>query len=172
MTQDFLPRFTCFPASYFSVWRCTHLMDHELIDYQESNPQQVPHIHSQDGILQATSSTRVANSRTPAGKAQEPLTITWWGSKQSPITSTTSPLLQAIYDVGKHPIVTRNPQPTQGSSATRCKSLSNALESHSISLEYATKQRDEWRGSSLAQSMSQVFKESRSSSQTRPSNFL
>jgi hypothetical protein len=27
------------------------------------------------GILQATSSTRVANSRTPAGKAQEPLTI-------------------------------------------------------------------------------------------------
>jgi hypothetical protein len=55
----------------------------------------------------------------------------------------------------------RNPQPIQGSSATRCKSLSNALESHSISLEYATKQGDEWRGSSLTQSMSQVFKKSR-----------
>jgi hypothetical protein len=49
MTQDFLPRFTCFLASYSSLWRCTHLMDHELINYQELNPQQVPHIHSQDG---------------------------------------------------------------------------------------------------------------------------
>jgi hypothetical protein len=27
----------------------TYLLDHELIDYQESNPQRVPHIHSQDG---------------------------------------------------------------------------------------------------------------------------
>jgi hypothetical protein len=33
----------------FSLWRCTHLLDRELIDYQESNPQRVPHIHSQDG---------------------------------------------------------------------------------------------------------------------------
>jgi hypothetical protein len=31
------------------LWRCTHLMDHELINYQELNPQRVPHIHSQDG---------------------------------------------------------------------------------------------------------------------------
>jgi hypothetical protein len=30
------------------LWRYTHFMDHELIDYQESNPQRVPHIHSQD----------------------------------------------------------------------------------------------------------------------------
>jgi hypothetical protein len=35
MTQDLLPRFTCFLASYTSLWRCTHLMDHELINYQE-----------------------------------------------------------------------------------------------------------------------------------------
>jgi hypothetical protein len=48
LAQEFLPRFTCFPASYSSLWQCTHLMDHELIDYQESNPQRVPHIHSQD----------------------------------------------------------------------------------------------------------------------------
>jgi hypothetical protein len=37
----------------------------------------------------------------------------------------------------------------------------NALESHSISLGLATKQGDEWRECSIAQSMSQVFKESR-----------
>jgi hypothetical protein len=49
MTQDFLPRFTCFPAIYSSLWRCTHLTDRELIDYQELNPQRVPHIHSHDG---------------------------------------------------------------------------------------------------------------------------
>jgi hypothetical protein len=75
--------------------------------------------------------------------------------------SSTPPLLQAVWGIRKHPRVMRNPQPTQGSSATRCKSQSNALKSHSISLEYATKQGDECRGSSLAQSMSQVFKESR-----------
>jgi hypothetical protein len=46
MTQDFLLRFTCFPASYSSLWQCTHLMDRELIKYQELNPQRVPHIHS------------------------------------------------------------------------------------------------------------------------------
>jgi hypothetical protein len=44
-----VPRFTCFPTSYFSLWRCTRLMDHELINYQKLNPQRVPHIHSQDG---------------------------------------------------------------------------------------------------------------------------
>jgi hypothetical protein len=49
MTQDFFPRFTCFSASYSSLWRYTHLMDRELINYQELNPQRVPHIHSQDG---------------------------------------------------------------------------------------------------------------------------
>jgi hypothetical protein len=48
MTQDLLPRFTYFPASYSLLWRCTHLMDRELINYQELNPQRVPHIHSQD----------------------------------------------------------------------------------------------------------------------------
>jgi hypothetical protein len=57
----FIPRFTCLPTRksplrqaprlsvvllLFLLWRCTHLLDHELIDYQESNPQRVPHIHS------------------------------------------------------------------------------------------------------------------------------
>jgi hypothetical protein len=49
MTQDFLPRFTCFPASYSSLWRCTHLSVHELIDYQESSPRRAPHNRTQDG---------------------------------------------------------------------------------------------------------------------------
>jgi hypothetical protein len=34
-----------FSASYSSLWRCIHLMDHELINYQELNHQRVPHIH-------------------------------------------------------------------------------------------------------------------------------
>jgi hypothetical protein len=50
---------------------------------------------------------------------------------------------------------------TQGSSATRCNSLSNTLESHSISLELAIKQGDEWSECSLAQTLSQVFKGTR-----------
>jgi len=75
MTQDFLPRFTCFPASYSSLWRYTHLMDHELIGNPKPNPQRVPHIHSQDEDPPShEQSTRVTNLRSPAGKAQEPLT--------------------------------------------------------------------------------------------------
>jgi hypothetical protein len=45
----FLPRFTCFPASYSSLWRCTHLSVRELIDYQESSPRRAPHNRTQDG---------------------------------------------------------------------------------------------------------------------------
>jgi hypothetical protein len=51
-------------------------------------------------------------------------------------------------------------------SATRCKSLNNALDSHSISLEYATKKEDEWRKYSLAQSMPQVFRSARENPQS------
>jgi hypothetical protein len=161
MTQDFWVRFTCFPASYSSLWWYTHLMDCELINYQELNPQRCHTSTHKMGILQATSSIRVANSWTPAGKAQEPLTIAWWGSKQSPITSSTLPLFQAIYSVEKHPRITSNPQQTRRSSATRCNSQCNALESHSISLEYATKQGDEWKRCSLTQRMSQYLRSAR-----------
>jgi len=75
MTQDFLPRFTCFPASYSSLWRYTHLMDHELIGNPKPNPQRVPHIHSQDGDPPShKQSTRVA-LRDPRGVSTVPLTI-------------------------------------------------------------------------------------------------
>jgi hypothetical protein len=37
------------PDSYSSLWRCTHLLVRELIDYQESSPRQAPHNHTQDG---------------------------------------------------------------------------------------------------------------------------
>jgi hypothetical protein len=60
----------------------------------------------------------------------------------------------------------------KGSSVTRCNSQSNALESHSISLGRTIKQRDEWKGCSLAQSMSQVFKESGVVSQGWPNKYL
>jgi hypothetical protein len=49
MTQEFIPRFTYFPASYSPLWRYTHLLIHELIDYQESSPRRTPHNHTQDG---------------------------------------------------------------------------------------------------------------------------
>ena len=131
----------------------------ELIGNPKPNPQRVPHIQSQDGDPPShEQSTRVANCDLPRGRLKNPSQITWWGSKQSPITSSTPPLLQAVYGVGKHPRVTRNPQQTQESSATKRNSQSNALESHSISLGLAIKQGDEWRECSLAQSMPQVFK--------------
>jgi hypothetical protein len=43
MTQEFIPRFTCFPTSYFPLWRYTHLSVCELIDYQKSSPRRAPH---------------------------------------------------------------------------------------------------------------------------------
>jgi hypothetical protein len=49
MIQEFIPRFTCFPASYSPLWRYTHLSVHELIDYQESSPRRAPHNRTQDG---------------------------------------------------------------------------------------------------------------------------
>jgi hypothetical protein len=45
------------PQVTLSLWRCTHLMDHELIGNPKPNPQRVPHIHYKMEILQATSSS-------------------------------------------------------------------------------------------------------------------
>ena len=42
MTQRFLPRFTCLPASYLLVVTVTHLEVHTLIGIQKPNPQRVP----------------------------------------------------------------------------------------------------------------------------------
>ena len=76
MTQDFLPRFTCFPASYSSLWRYTHLMDRELIGNPKPNPQRA--IHSQDGDPPShEQSTRVANCDLPRGRLKNPSQITW-----------------------------------------------------------------------------------------------
>jgi len=58
-----------------SLWRYTHLMDHELIGIPKQNPQRVPHIHSQDGDPPSHKrSTRVA-LRDPRGVSTVPLTI-------------------------------------------------------------------------------------------------
>jgi hypothetical protein len=139
MTQDFLPRFTCFPASYFPLWRCTHLMDYELIDYQESNPQRVPYIRSQDGDPPSHElhwSSQFANfhgegSRTPHNHLVRLEIIS-----NHELNTTATPSHLGYRETPKN-----NEKSTDNSriSATRCKSLSNALESHSISLEYATK---------------------------------
>jgi hypothetical protein len=48
-TQEFIPRFTCFPTSYSPLWQYTHLSVRELIDYQESSPRQALHNRTQDG---------------------------------------------------------------------------------------------------------------------------
>jgi hypothetical protein len=49
MTQKFISRFTCFPATYSPLWQYTHLSVRELIDYQESSPRRAPHNRTQDG---------------------------------------------------------------------------------------------------------------------------
>jgi hypothetical protein len=106
------------------------------------------------GILQATSSTRVSNSRTPARKDQEPLTTLSEGSNNLQLRAQSPPLLQAIYRVRKHGRVTRNPQQLEDQVPLECNSQAmhlNLTQSHS---RCATKQKDEWRGCSLAQRMS------------------
>jgi hypothetical protein len=113
------------------------------------------------GILQATSSTRVSNSRTPAGKDQEPLTTLGEGSNNLQLRAQSPLLLQAIYRIGKHGRVTRNPQQLEEQVPLECNSQVmhlNLTQSHS---RCATKQRDEWMGCSLAQRMSQDLKYAR-----------
>jgi hypothetical protein len=130
MTQYFLPRFTCFPTSYSLLWRCTHLMDHELINYQELNPQRVPQIHSQDGDPPShEQSTRVANCDLPRRRLKNPSQAPPVWPRTITNSSSTPPLLQAIYGDGNHRRVTRNPQQLRRTSASRCKSLSNVLDS-------------------------------------------
>jgi hypothetical protein len=110
------------------------------------------------GILQATCFTRVCNSRTPAGKDQEPLTALGEGSNNLQLRAQSPPLLQAVYRVRKHGRVTRNPQQLDDQVPLECNSQVmhlNLTQSHS---RCATKQRDEWRGCSLAQRMSQGLK--------------
>ena len=41
MTQRFLPRFTCLPATYALIVMVTHLEVHALIGIQKPNPQRV-----------------------------------------------------------------------------------------------------------------------------------
>jgi len=124
------------------------------------------------GILQATSSTRVSNSRTPTGKDQEPLTTLGEGSNNLQLRAQSPPLLQAVYRVGKHGRVTRNPQQLEDQVPLECNSQAmhlNLTQSHS---RCATMQRDEWRGCSLAQSMSLVLKMCKSCPQTPANLYL
>jgi hypothetical protein len=106
------------------------------------------------GILQAMSSTRVSNSRTPTEKDQESLTTLGEGSNNLQLRAQSPPLLQAVYRVGKHGRVTRNLQQLKDQVPLECNSQAmhlNLTQSHS---RCVTKQRDEWRGCSLAQRMS------------------
>jgi hypothetical protein len=74
------------------------------------------------GILQAMSSTRVSNSQTPTGKDQEPLTTLGEGSNNLQLRAQSSPLLQAVYRVGKHGRATRNPQQLDDQVPLKCNS--------------------------------------------------
>jgi hypothetical protein len=94
----------------------------------------------------------------PTGKDQEPLTTLGEGSNNLQLRAQSPPLLQAVYHVGKHGRVTRNPQQLEDQVPLECKSQVmhlNLSQSHS---RCATKQRDKWRGCSLAQRMSQGLK--------------
>jgi hypothetical protein len=131
-TQEFIPRFTCFPASYFSLWR---YIQSRVLGGRRTTAHKME-------ILQTTSSTRIFNSRTPVGKDQEPLTILGEGSNNLQLRAQSPPLLQAAYRVGKHGRVTRNPQQLEEQVPLECNSQVmhlNLTQSHS---RCATKQRD------------------------------
>ena len=54
MTQDFLSRFKCLPASQSSLWRFTHLEVHALIGITHQTLNRVPHNQHKMRITQAT----------------------------------------------------------------------------------------------------------------------
>ena len=54
-TMIFLPRFTCLPTSYSSLWRFTHLVVHALIGITRQTLNRVPHNQHKMRITQATS---------------------------------------------------------------------------------------------------------------------
>ena len=55
MTQRFLPRFTCLPATYALIVMVTHLEVHALIGIQNPNPQRVPLNQHKKRTLNVTS---------------------------------------------------------------------------------------------------------------------
>src|ERR687883_1523467 len=72
--NDFLPRFTCFPASYSSLWRCTCLVSCPLNWLGAKDPNGEPQSPHKTRIHKPRAIHLSILSRTPAGKNQEPLT--------------------------------------------------------------------------------------------------
>jgi hypothetical protein len=109
----------------------------------------------------------------PRGRIKNPLQhLVRPGSNNLQLRAQSPPLLQAVYRVGKHGRVTRNPQQLEDQVPLECNSQAmhlNHTQSHS---RCATMQRDEWRGCSLAQSMSLGLKMCKSCPQTLANVYL
>ena len=70
--NDFLPRFTCLPASYSSLWQFTHLEVHELIGITRQTINRVPHNQHKMRITQATSNPLEYLLALHRGKVKNP----------------------------------------------------------------------------------------------------
>ena len=97
MTQRFLPRFTCLPASYVLVVTVTHLEVHALIGIQKPNPQRVLLNQHKMKTLNVTSNIlecfwHFAGELSPRTPHKEQ----WVWPRTITNLSNTPPLLQAI----------------------------------------------------------------------------
>ena len=72
-TMIFLPRFTCLSASYFSLWRFTHLEVHALIGITRQTLNRVSHNQHKMRITQATSNSLEYLLTLHWGKVKNPL---------------------------------------------------------------------------------------------------
>ena len=127
-TMIFLPRFTCLPASYSSLWWFTHLEVHVLIGITHQTLNRVPHNQHKMRITQATSNLLKYLFGSPPGKSQEPLTITTIRAEDNHQPPLNDPHCSKPSRWRQPPRVTSESRSeTRTPSASRCKHSNNAL---------------------------------------------
>ena len=97
-TMIFLPRFTCLPASYSSLWRFTHLEVHALIRITRQTLNRVPHNQHKMRITQAMSNPLEYLLALHRGKVKNPSHSP--RSKPETITALRSTILAAPSHLG------------------------------------------------------------------------
>ena len=123
-TQWFLPRFTCLPASYSSLWRFTHLEVHALIGFTRQTLNRVLHNQHKMRITQATRYLLALHRGKVKNPSQSPR------SEPETITNLRLMILAAPSRLGggNHQEQQANPAAkTRTPSASRCNHSSNAL---------------------------------------------
>ena len=129
MTQDFLPSFTCLPASQSSLWRFTHLEVHALIGITSQTLNRVPYNQHKMRITQATRNPLKLPFVISHGEGtRTPHNVDDRSRQQSPIAAQQSTNHRVIQVSANTKSNKNSTSPNHPTTTTDARTLSNALE--------------------------------------------